>query len=1237
MSLSDLENIIFGQINLQHSIPANVDLLLHIRKTLEQHNSIVVGMQEPHANSRNGIITSLPDRNLIYSRTVTNDGYSRAALFVSSNLHILPFLQFTNRDMATGIWNTGNPLLPTVVITSVYMDGLQTSVWPSSFKRLVDHCLDNDLPIIACSDCNSHSTLWGSLRTNPRGKKMEDFIFDKNLVVHNVGGLPSTWTWERQNSRTIVDVTLSSPDIADFMSDWRVTDNINTSDHRYIHFEVNISAPARIQCRNYKNGNWKRFNSILSRHTFQSFDCWTPELLDVQAKQLEDTIRSTLDITHPLKEVSPRISFLHWYDKDVAREKRNKKRAYDRWRRNRTAENHALLVLARRKNYVAIRKSKRKTWQSYQDNIINFSDVARFNKILNRKHLHQMGVLNRGDQVLNAEESLAFLADTHFPGCSDTAVLQPSVNSSCDIFDVAADFLTVDKVQEAFMSFGDYKAPGPDSFKPCVFKHLSRNVYEHITELYKACVLLGHTPANWRCSNVIFIPKPDKDTYLCPRSFRPISLITFMFKGLERATLWHLQDSVFADRPLNVNQHAFRKGRSTESALSNMVEYLEDSIIHKNVTVGVFLDIQGAFDNLTVDSMVCGLRDKQVPESIIQWYRNFLCTRWISVSYKGHLLEKFLTRGTPQGGVLSPIMWDLGFESFLELFPDSGPVKVVGFADDAALVATHRDPYVAIALAQSAIDTALQWGARNGLHFAHKKTVSVIFTRRLLDPNLPKLKLGDKAIKYVQTVTYLGVLLHSQLNWMPHIKQKIAKARGLLFKVRNAAGKLWGLNPKMMLWLYTMIVKPMIVYAALIWARGTLFEPAQTKLTSLQRLALTSMGHFRHSTPTAGLEVITNTIPLWMHIRQEASLGYLRTKHLVKLPRERLTVFGKPFTTGHRQVCETFLVELGYVEKPVDDIQPEQNWHKRYVVDVSSFNDGKPLDDDGIMVYTDGSRSTDGRVGAGVVIFNDNDDLLLARSFHLHRENSVYQAELYGIQQALVGLFFRRTTGCNITFYCDNQAALLAINGNFIRSSQVLAIVRHLNVLGLTNTISLRWVKAHVGHKGNEAADLLAKEGATDVTNRAPDFPNPANTHVRSTIRELFRGFWNQWWRDLSTCRQTKHFFPNLSAKKSFLAVTHNRRVFSAVVQFYTGHNFLNRHESIVQVGFPQMPDSWCRLCGDGEESTHHLLAECEPLGALRFDIWGEVDLFPPFHLSSKSIIDFLRRGEIPTFGDLLV
>ena len=75
-------------------------------------------------------------------------------------------------------------------------------------------------------------------------------------------------------------------------------------------------------------------------------------------------------------------------------------------------------------------------------------------------------------------------------------------------------------------------------------------------------------------------------------------------------------------------------------------------------------------------------------------------------------------------------------------------------------------------------------------------------------------------------------------------------------------------------WLYTAVVRPMVMYGAPVWAYRV---PVGCRpLLRLQRLALMLMGSFKKSTPTAGLEAILEIQPVDLFAKQEATLAVKR-------------------------------------------------------------------------------------------------------------------------------------------------------------------------------------------------------------------------------------------------------------------------------------------------------------------------------------------------------------------------
>jgi hypothetical protein len=78
-----------------------------------------------------------------------------------------------------------------------------------------------------------------------------------------------------------------------------------------------------------------------------------------------------------------------------------------------------------------------------------------------------------------------------------------------------------------------------------------------------------------------------------------------------------------------VRQHAYQRGKSTESALLELVNSLGRALDYKEVAPGSFLDIAGAFDNTTLWDIVEALEEKTVDPTTIRRIKGMLTQRKI--------------------------------------------------------------------------------------------------------------------------------------------------------------------------------------------------------------------------------------------------------------------------------------------------------------------------------------------------------------------------------------------------------------------------------------------------------------------------------------------------------------------------------------------------------------------------------------------------------------------------------
>ena len=83
--------------------------------------------------------------------------------------------------------------------------------------------------------------------------------------------------------------------------------------------------------------------------------------------------------------------------------------------------------------------------------------------------------------------------------------------------------------------------------------------------------------------------------------------------------------------------------------------------------------------------------------------------------------------------------------------------------------------------------------------------------------------------------------------------------------LRGIVGTYWGPSPKMMLWAYTSMVRPILTYCNYIWG-ANLTQKQTKKLQEVQDLALSLIGQFRNGTPKEALGIILGVEPLDLHL-----------------------------------------------------------------------------------------------------------------------------------------------------------------------------------------------------------------------------------------------------------------------------------------------------------------------------------------------------------------------------------
>ena len=583
----------FTQTNLHRAAQATVMLGQELEGLSQSINFIC----EPHTTQ--GKITGFPrGTNLIYDKSIKpGDPPPRAGIITDRSVNAHGLDHWSNRDCAVA---TARLHGKQTLLASIYLDITMPTI-PDWLEKLVCMADTKKLPLIVGIDTNAHSCLYGP-DNNTRGDQFEDFVIEHGLQIINHGSAP-TFETRRGNTdiQTHIDVTLAR-DLHFELSNWRVDRSYNASDHNTIRFEAPPTPTEPQEIRPWSSADWRAFSSALSDADYRIPSGISMKKLDRLTDRLYTVLEDALDTACPRTTVLPTIQGSHWATDKHTEAKKKVTNLYQKAKRTGTHADWELYKQADKKFKHMCKRDRNKAWREYKESLQSQKEMASLAKLAQREERREVNVLTKTDGTTTepGTETIGALTSAHFPSATDRQRVTYNNRRNCltmALEDKYNDWINPAKIRRALDGFKKKKSPGPDGIKPLIFEHLPPTFLTTLETIYKACIHLGYTPKAWKRTRVIFISKPGKDSYDKAKSFRPISLSNYFLKGLERLVGWKM-DTALLTYPIHHKQHGFQTGKSTESAISNTTNYIEQFIMKKQHCVGIFLDISSAFDSI---------------------------------------------------------------------------------------------------------------------------------------------------------------------------------------------------------------------------------------------------------------------------------------------------------------------------------------------------------------------------------------------------------------------------------------------------------------------------------------------------------------------------------------------------------------------------------------------------------------------------------------------------------------
>lgn len=821
-------------------------------------------LQEPY--SAYGHVRGIPA-----SMRVFVNGRANAAIVINDRrLECLLVTEFTN-EWGVCVWIKGT--FGEMLLISMYCKfgeaiGPYLGYLDAALRKL------SGKPVVLGMDANASSPLWfggregQTSRANARGEELCELFLANSMHVLNERS--EFFTFDGPMGVSNIDVTAVNGAALRFDFHWRIDPEFVSSDHRLIEVTMTFVMSGTIPvCMNERKwidagADWNLyverfrevsygislndFRSMSIDHKVETIDGWMVDVNETMFKRPSQAL---------VKKTSWWNSALNEKRKAVRRLRRIFQAARAKNRSDMEECGLNFRCALREYNRMIV-KAKEENWKQFMND--NKDDPwGNVYRICRGKRATEISGVRVGNEVTRTwNESVQALLDSFFP------VGEP-LNLSAE--SEPSPSLDTDEVDRCVSIVRLRKSPGHDGMSGGMCKAIWRAIPEFVECLLGECLSKGYFPRQWKKARVTVLLKgPDKPRD-DPRSYRGICLLPVLGKVLERIMVRRVESLavVAASRW----QFGFKPGLCTEDAWMNVINSVNES--SAKYVLGIFVDFKGAFDHLEWRAIVERLSEIGCRELAL--WMSYFSDRCAYVRGVNECVERVVTRGTPQGSVSGPFIWNLMMDVLLARL--EGLCKFSAYADDLVVMIEGESRSELERKGLLIMNVINEWGQSVGVEVSSSKT-EMMLLKGILRGRYPTIRMNERALRYSKQVRYLGVTMNERMSFLVHVnvlKRKILSVLGPLRRVLKCE---WGLSKRAVSIIYKGLFLACATYAASVWCGVALRAVGRARLLSCQRLWMYACLPVCRTVSTDAMQVLLGVAPLDLEVVRVANAFRVR-------------------------------------------------------------------------------------------------------------------------------------------------------------------------------------------------------------------------------------------------------------------------------------------------------------------------------------------------------------------------